>query len=152
MIFPSPTSRTMNRRPRRVVGHADTVRRSFRHWLRKHRRDALRMPLVELITRYGHDISVATAYRVAISEGLRGLRRNMTRYSEFWDTINWALPDRVLTRIWGVSRQNLRQRRLRTRVGSAKHASSGSLCEPAFRRAVAQESQKASRYAGLRPH
>src|SRR4051812_21249754 len=94
-------------------------RSQFQQWLHRHRALVLTTPLPAVLRRFGHNITLSSAYRVAVAEGLRGRRRNDTRYVEFWNTINWALPDNTLHRIWGVTRGNLRQRRLRIGAGSA---------------------------------
>src|SRR4051812_45638364 len=65
------------------------ARQAFRRWLRHHRRLAAVMELPALLRRYRGRISVSAAYRAALAEGVRGKRRNNTRYETFWRAINW---------------------------------------------------------------
>src|SRR5690242_4400915 len=100
----------------RRIGHHDELRHRFRSWL-VGQRFAPDMTLRLLMEKFGRPISVSSAYRIAVTVGLRGRRRNRTRYQGFWDAINWELPDSTLSRIWGVTRGNLRQRRVRLAAG-----------------------------------
>src|SRR5688500_7786694 len=90
---------------------------AFRSWLRHRRRAIKKLELREMLALYDGDISVSAAYRAAVAEGLLGQRQNHTRYARFWDTINWRLPDSVLSAAWGVMRGNIRHRRVRLGVG-----------------------------------
>jgi DNA adenine methylase len=62
--------------------------------------------------------------------------------------INWDLPDRVLHRVWGVSRQTLRQRRARTGIGPARFDANEWLEDPEFIRAIVREQRRAARDCG----
>lgn len=128
------------------------TRNRFSQWLQKRGNSEEDIPLRSLIQLSGMPISVSSAYRVAARAGLRGRRRNSTRYGAFWLLVNWDLPDRILTRIWGVSRQTLRQRRLLTGIGAAKLAERGSPLSQASRKAIKKEWRKARRFSGQRPH
>src|SRR5689334_14126287 len=120
---------------------ADARQRFFR-WLQKRGKSGVDMPLRALLDLYDAPISVSAAYRVSVRAGLRGRRRNATRYAEFWGAINWNLPDRVLTSVWGVSRQTLRQRRLLTGVGPAVLACRRGRLSRASREAIDREWHK----------
>src|SRR3954471_21008812 len=79
------------------------------------------------------------------------IRLNRTRYSDFWRTIDWSLPDLMLAEIWQVDRANLRARRVRLGAGRprwrlVKHRQSA-----VFLAAVARERVKARRFTGPRP-
>jgi hypothetical protein len=126
-------------------------RHAFRMWLRKNRRAVRKLELPEMLARYGGDISVSAAYRAAIAEGLRGKRCNGTRYAPFWATINWRLPDSVLSAIWGVMRGNIRQRRVRLGVGDATYDGRLDMKNPAYLEEVDREKRRARRFEGPRP-
>jgi len=128
------------------------TRQQFARWLQNRNASGVDIALPSLIRLSGVPISVSSAYRVAARAGLRGRRRNSTRYGAFWLRVNWDLPDRILTRIWGVSRQTLRQRRLLTGIGAAKLAERGSPLSQASRKAIKKEWRKAERFSGQRPH
>lgn len=109
------------------------------------------MELPALLRRYGGLISTSAAYRAALAEGVRGKRRNNTRYEGFWRTINWVLPDSVLSNVWGVSRGNLRQRRVRLGVGDPAYDARFDFTKASFLDVVAFEVQRAAAYTGPRP-
>jgi hypothetical protein len=127
------------------------VRLVFRQWLRRHRRRAKKTPIPKLMTEFHGRISQSSAYRAAMKEGLRGRRYNSTRYTEFWGIINWALPDHSLEQIWGVSRQNVRHRRVRIGAGEPKFSARGKTWPDEFVRAFEREIEKAQNYHGPRP-
>jgi hypothetical protein len=112
---------------------------------------AVRLPPCLLLRRYGQPISLPSAYRIAVAEGLRGARRNRSRYDQFWKLVDWELPDGVLERIWGVWRGNLRNRRLRTDAGSASFSAGVDHADRRFREAVARQIRAAVKYHGPRP-
>lgn len=124
---------------------------SFRAWLTGHRLLACNFPISALAQLAGVSISASAAYRLAVAEGLRGERFNRTRYAQFWSTVNWQLPDTDLSRIWGVSRQNLRARRARLGVGRPRWRLPGAANDLAYRRAVAREQRRSRSYRGPRP-
>jgi hypothetical protein len=128
------------------------ARIEFRDWLRRNRRTVANVALREVLRRYGGDISLQSAYRIAVVEGLRGHRRNASRYAAFWEALNWDLPDSVLSAVWNVTRGNLRQRRLRLGVGRPKYRVHRHSTSPTFLAVVACEKRIASRFTGLRPH
>src|SRR5436190_796025 len=115
---------------------------AFRRWVRRRRRLALIHPLPSLITMSGQVISISSAYRAAVEQGVRGRRRNRSRYDRFWKQINWALPDLVLARIWKTQRQNLRQRRRRLRVGPPRWRLPSADADSAYHRAVQRERRR----------
>ncbi len=129
-----------------------TARVRFRGWLRNNHELALALPLPVLVRRYGRDISMSSAYRVALAEGVRGSRRNATRYAAFWKMINWDLPDSVLSTIWGVGRGNLRTRRVRLQLGSPRFDARCFPTSHSYHEAVSREKRRASHYRGPRPH
>jgi hypothetical protein len=59
----------------------------------------------------GTVISPMSAYRIAIQHGVRGLRRNRSRFDEFWGRLNWQLPDSELAAIWKLDRANVQSKR-----------------------------------------
>lgn len=130
---------------------AKQKRQDFKRWLRKHRRLALSASFPAVVRAHGSGISVAAAYRVAVAVGLRGARRNRTRYARFWTMLNWDLPDGVLSAIWGVAYGNLRQRRVRMGVGAPKFTIRNSASDPTFLDAVRRERRRRSSYTGPRP-
>jgi hypothetical protein len=127
-------------------------RTQFQRWLRRNRRIAKTSPLPVLLRQYDFAMSLPSAYRIAVAEGIRGHRFNQTRYAAFWETINWDLPDSVLHAIWGVWRGNLRQRRLRIHAGPPRFTVPSARSDPRFIEAVVREKRVARRYDGPRPH
>lgn len=126
-------------------------RRKFGQWLsaKKHVAHSISMP--QLIAQSGMCVSVATAYRTAVALGVRGQRRNHTRYSIFWSRIDWRLPDMVLGRIWGVSRQNVRHRRKRDRRDAPRWRLPHAISDREYVNAIRQERKRAGRYSGPVP-
>lgn len=131
---------------------SERERRDFQTWLLRHCRQAAVTPMPALLKRYGGGITVSSAYRLALKAGLRGRRRNRTRYTAFWMFVNWELPDSVLERVWKVARGNLRQRRLRLGVGPPVFRTRYDHADRRFLTAVAREEQRARDYTGPRPH
>jgi hypothetical protein len=128
-----------------------TQRQQFRDWLRVHSDLVANIPFPSAVRLYGKAISVSSAYRLAVEEGLRGARRNRTRYEAFWSIIDWRLPDTSLARIWGVARGNLRQRRLRVRAGLPRFCAKAHSDNARYRIAIAKEEERARSYSGPRP-
>jgi hypothetical protein len=128
------------------------TRKAFRKWLRKHRRLARTLTLSAPIHEFGEPISTPAAYRAALAEGLRGRRRYATRFTRFWQSINWSLPDTVLERVWGVARQNLRQRRRRQHVGPPRWRLPDHAGNPEFEAALNREARFAASRRGPRPN
>jgi hypothetical protein len=126
-------------------------RRRFKDWLLCNRRAARQHPFGELLATYPGNISLSSAYRVALTAGLRGARRNHSKYAAFWEGINWELSDAILAAVWNVSRGNIRQRRLRLGVGTPRFAARNMTTDPHFIEAVTQEKQHAEHYNGPRP-
>jgi hypothetical protein len=133
------------------AANADRTRAQFRKWLRDHRRQAADMSLSRLVRCFNSPISLSAAYRVALAAGLRGKRRNRTRYEQFWSLIDWSLPDSVLSDVWGVKRGNLRQRRVRLGIDAPRFNVLRDFRSAQFVKAVSDERRRAAEYAGPRP-
>jgi hypothetical protein len=127
------------------------ARLQFRDWLRRHRSTARKHPFSHLLASFDGSISKSSAYRAALMEGLRGQRLNKTRYAEFWATINWDLPDSVLSRVWAVKRGNLRQRRNRLQVGPPQFRALDISRDTVLRGLINQECKHARNFSGPRP-
>ena len=127
------------------------ARQNFRQWLCHNRRRARKTPLPKLMTDFQGRISQSSAYRAAMKEGVRGQRHNYSRYGEFWRLIDWALPDLSLEQIWGVSRQNVRHRRVRIGAGAPKFSARAQNWPDEFITAFSREIVKAQKYHGPRP-
>src|SRR5688572_26396631 len=112
---------------------------------------ARKLPFRALLRRYGRTISFAAAYRIAVAERVAGVRRNHTQYAHFWQKVNWELPDSVLERVWGVTRGNLRQRRLRMGMGRPAFLLPADTTNARYRLALARERRRARSYHGPRP-
>lgn len=107
--------------------------------------------MTAIIALYSGDISMSAAYRVAVTEGMKGNRKYRTKYGRFWSTINWRLPDNTLSVIWGVMRGNIRQRRLRLGVGGAVYSARRDTKDPNYKQEVAKEQRLANSFVGPRP-
>jgi hypothetical protein len=126
-------------------------RAQFEKWIGLNRELAAKTPLRILLQQYGPHLSNSAAYRVALRSGLRGNRRNSSRYAEFWATIDWTLPDTILERIWGVARQNLRHRRVRIGAGDPHHSARGPVWSDALQTAIRHELNREKHFHGPRP-
>ena len=126
-------------------------RQHFERWLRSNRSMATKMPMRVLLSQYGLQMSKSSAYRIAVRTGLRGRRHNSSRYDDFWALINWALPDNTLEQIWGVSRQNVRHRRVRIGAGEPEFTAHGQTWPDDFISAFNREIEKEQKYHGPRP-
>lgn len=135
-----------------VESETNRAYRRFREWLHANRARVGKMKVHQMVTLWGEPISRSSAYRAAIAEGLRGLRMNRTRYAAFWNLINWRLPDSVLSAIWGVTRGNIRTRRVRLGVGDAAYDARSVREHSCHRKEVDREMRIASKFNGLRPH
>jgi hypothetical protein len=124
---------------------------SFAMWLRSHRPRAEVTGLPDLVREFGGNISLSSAYRIAVRMGAKGRRHNRSRYDEFWEIVNWDLPDSVLSELWGVARGNLRQRRVRLGKGKCAFNVRNSRHSSDFKRQVQCEEGRARNYDGPRP-
>jgi hypothetical protein len=129
-----------------------TERERFQRWLLKHRRYVKETGLRTVLKQFEGSITWSSAYRLALTHGLRGGRRNRSRYDRFWNTVNWELPDNVLSIIWGVGRGNMRQRRLRLGVASTCFNARHDRDKPSFQILVQRERERAARFRDPRPH
>lgn len=127
-------------------------RQAFQQWLAANRREVRKMPIREVLAIYGGHISVSAAYRIAVGLGLRGKRRNASRYDKFWATINWRLPDTTLSAIWGVGRGNIRQRRVRLGVDDPSYDGRLDQHHPGFQEETAAELRRFQRFSATIPH
>jgi hypothetical protein len=126
------------------------ARTQFRLWLQTHpaqRKGTLR----KLIDRSGLGVSLSAAYRAARDLGLRGKRRNRSRYDEFWRSLDWRLPDSSLASIWNVARGNIRNRRMLMGIGAPRWQLRRDARDPAFIRASEREQDRARQYVGQTP-
>lgn len=89
----------------------DKTRSLFRIFLENNPDKAKDCSIPDLIKSSGIEISQSAAYRVAFMAGFRGLRKNHSKYIEFWHQINWDLPDSDLSEIWGTERGNVQSKR-----------------------------------------
>ncbi len=78
-------------------------------------------------------------------------RSYQTRYEAFWKTLNWKLPDGVLSDVWQVDRGNVRARRNRLRKGSPRWRQRRDQANPVFLAAISLEKLKSKKFTDPRP-
>ncbi|MGE5609923.1 MAG: hypothetical protein ACM359_11765 [Bacillota bacterium] len=132
-------------------GYRTPVRARFQAWVRDHYKGAIGRTVPELVQLFGGRLSKSAAYRIARSEGLKGLRSNRTRYARFWALVNWELPDTDLARVWRVDRGNLRARRARLGIEPSRWRLPSAYANPRYRRMLGREMRRAAMYRGPRP-
>jgi hypothetical protein len=136
----------------RFVGDDQMVaKESFRSWLRTYQASTCGLTMAAMLQLFGGKLSRPSAYRIARSEGLKGHRRNRTRYERFWSMLNWKLPDTELARIWRVDRGNLRARRVRLGIKASQWRLPRARRDPRYRDALLRELHHAAAYRGPRP-
>jgi hypothetical protein len=96
-------------------------------------------------------ISSSTAYRVAKNLGVKGKDTKTTKYQEFWETINWELPDLDLSRIWNVDRGNIRQKRVFLEMHPPVWHKTVDSEDKEYKKALRKERKKAKQFAGHVP-
>lgn len=133
------------------AAQAHERREAFRRWIKRHRKLVWQRPFLDLLRLYEGEISLSSAYRVAIHENLRGKRRNKSRYSEFWSAVDWRLPDAALSKIWAVSRTTLRQRRVRLGVSEPIFVQSRDQGSREYLRLYRLEWQRSQSFTHARP-
>jgi len=125
--------------------------KSFRKWLAKQPAELLQCSVPEMVRSFGGQVSWSGAYRSAAELGLKSVRRNYSRYDEFWSLLNWKLPDLVLGRIWCVHRSNVRARRIRLKLAAALWELPRDSRRMSFQCAVREEMNKSCEFSGPRP-
>jgi hypothetical protein len=126
-------------------------RAEFRRWLMPRREQVRGMSVPEVMRVFGRPVNWSAAYRVMIEAGLKGNRRNRSRYETFWAALNWHLPDLVLANVWKVDRGNLQKRRTRLNLPAPRWRLHRHAGNPFLEAAIQEEKRKARRFRGPRP-
>jgi hypothetical protein len=134
------------------VIRTSSERLAFQAWLRERGQSFKGDSLRQLIKEFGRPISFAAAYRVAVGYGLFGRRRNSSRYCDFWELIDWRLPNRVLASIWKVDRSSIRSRRILHRLSRPEWSTNSDFRSPTFCRIAKRQIALSAALVGSRPH
>ncbi len=89
--------------------------------------------------------------QVFIGNGPFPGRRNRSRFDDFWQSVNWQLPDSTLSQVWQVDRGNLHARRIRLGHPPPRWQVLRDQSNPVFGAAISLEKLKARKFAGAKP-
>lgn len=123
----------------------------FSKWAKANRQFVMQSPIHEVVKEYGRRASRSGAYSACLRLGLRGKRINSTRYAKFWASLNWNLPDTILSKVWRTNRGNLRARRKRLCLPHPAWRLHHDRNCPEFLAALGKELERSRRFNEKRP-
>lgn len=125
--------------------------RKFARWADHNSRSLQGKELRQILQMYPSGIHPSSAYRVLVDLGILGRRAYLSRFEEFWRTLNWELPDGTLEEVWGISRGNLASRRHRMKMGPPRFDRRADYHSAYFQHLVREERLKQRAFRGERP-
>jgi hypothetical protein len=120
--------------------HRASVQR-FEQFVAVHRERLHGLPIAQIVSEYGSEISPQIARRIARSAGIRPHDPESR-----WRSVDWRLTNRDLAVVWGTSAKYIANVRARLGVGPSQWdaRSTRNITEPGYVSALGQEQEKAN--------
>lgn len=120
--------------------HRASVQR-FEQFVGVHRERLHGLPIAQIVSEYGSEISPQIARRIARAAGIRAHDPESR-----WRSVDWRLTNRDLAIVWGTSPKYIANVRARLAVGPSQWdaRSTRNITDPGYVAALAQEQERAN--------